>query len=655
MPTQPVDLFPSTSPVSYRKLPEHPDLEQLRRQAKELLRDYQAGELAALEEVERYFHPVPGAELTLAEAQLVLARAYGYQSWPRFKAYIDGVNKGALAEAIRGGDLAEVQNILRRRPELALGTTGEGEQGMVHLAVIHDRPEILRLLLENGANARSGIYPHRESTTALCMAEDRGHEHLVRIILEAELERKRALSCPNVGISPAQEELAALIRDGQTAEALARLQAQPDLLRQCDREGATPLHLAAEVPDETLVQWMFTHGADPNKLDATGNTAADRVVSACGWFKWDKTAEATLIVELLRGKMRETTPLMAVALGDRETLRQIHAATPARLSEGYPWGRGGLLSAATVFRRPEVVKLLLELGLHPDEPIALGRGADDTEDWSWGGPLWRAAAINDLEIATILLDHGADPNANVYASGWPLDRAYQFGHQAMIDLLYARGAKPSPYTVCGSHDLPAGRRLFEEKKDDAVFMREMVWASAFCNNLPLLELVLPRLIALQDQLTATELNWADLLYQPMRMQGPVDFVRPADYQDSNRFTIMRMMLEASGQANARGRLGLTSLHFVAARSGDRGHQLDPEKRNRFAKLLLENGADPALRDEMLCASALGWACRYGRLELVRLLLAHGVPVEEPDTPTWAQPRAHATRHGFTEILTLLGT
>src|SRR5205085_2965617 len=74
-----------------RRLPERPDLEQLRRQAKELLDGYRAGDERAVAEVKRFYRGADPATFALHDAQLVLARNYGYGSWPKLKAYVDGV------------------------------------------------------------------------------------------------------------------------------------------------------------------------------------------------------------------------------------------------------------------------------------------------------------------------------------------------------------------------------------------------------------------------------------------------------------------------------------------------------------------------------------------------------------------------------------
>ena len=64
-------------------LPPHPDLDQLRRQAKDLLRAAQHGDTDAVERL----HAVSN-HLILDSAQLVLAREHGFRSWARLKAEV---------------------------------------------------------------------------------------------------------------------------------------------------------------------------------------------------------------------------------------------------------------------------------------------------------------------------------------------------------------------------------------------------------------------------------------------------------------------------------------------------------------------------------------------------------------------------------------
>src|SRR5579864_7752045 len=50
-------------------------------------------------------------------------------------------------------------------------------------------------------------------------------------------------------------------------------------------------------------------------------------------------------------------------------------------------------------------------------------------------------------------------------------------------------------------------------------------------------------------------------------------------------------------------------------------------------MLLDRGARLDLRDDLLKSTPLGWACRWGRLEMAEVLIGRGALVEEPDTET----------------------
>lgn len=66
------------------RLPARPSLEQLRKQAKELLKDYRAGDALAAERMRAVIPRLAGADqsgVTLADAQFALAREYGFENW----------------------------------------------------------------------------------------------------------------------------------------------------------------------------------------------------------------------------------------------------------------------------------------------------------------------------------------------------------------------------------------------------------------------------------------------------------------------------------------------------------------------------------------------------------------------------------------------
>jgi hypothetical protein len=68
-----------------RPLPPNPNLEKQRKLAKTLARGYWRGYPEAVERV-RALHPNPPApeNFALSDAQLVIARGYGFPSWPQW-------------------------------------------------------------------------------------------------------------------------------------------------------------------------------------------------------------------------------------------------------------------------------------------------------------------------------------------------------------------------------------------------------------------------------------------------------------------------------------------------------------------------------------------------------------------------------------------
>jgi hypothetical protein len=101
-----------------RQLRENPNIDQLKRQAKDLLKAFLAGDPDAVAEVNAHYRRRT-PRFALHDAQLVLARSYGFDSWPKLKAYVEGATIQRLAELVRAGDLDRVRSMLKARPELA--------------------------------------------------------------------------------------------------------------------------------------------------------------------------------------------------------------------------------------------------------------------------------------------------------------------------------------------------------------------------------------------------------------------------------------------------------------------------------------------------------------------------------------------------------
>jgi hypothetical protein len=59
------------------------------------------------------------------------------------------------------------------------------------------------------------------------------------------------------------------------------------------------------------------------------------------------------------------------------------------------------------------------------------------------------------------------------------------------------------------------------------------------------------------------------------------------------------------------------------------------------------------RDALLNSTPLGWACRWGRLDLVTLFLERGADPIEADAALWATPEAWARKMRHDDILAAL--
>lgn len=104
--------------MSVRRLPVVPDLDQLKHQAKDLLRAIRAGDAEALAELrEHHPDPIEPASARLADAQLVLARSYQASSWPRL------VQAVTLVHAIWDDDLDTVRALVTANPNLLVEQT----------------------------------------------------------------------------------------------------------------------------------------------------------------------------------------------------------------------------------------------------------------------------------------------------------------------------------------------------------------------------------------------------------------------------------------------------------------------------------------------------------------------------------------------------
>ena len=125
-----------------RRLPSNPNLDHLKHQAKDLLKEHAASDLAAAQRI-REFHPrftraadaeILAAQLKLSDAQLTIARESGFPSWPRLKRHIEkptlvdqldlphherieDTTFRRAVDLIDAGDVAGLRAYLKRHPK----------------------------------------------------------------------------------------------------------------------------------------------------------------------------------------------------------------------------------------------------------------------------------------------------------------------------------------------------------------------------------------------------------------------------------------------------------------------------------------------------------------------------------------------------------
>ena len=122
------------------KLPARPSLESLRKQAKKLAREIVAGNTDAIARVRAQL-PKAGLPLSQRDAQLVLAREYGFPGWKDLVKEVEQrLGRGlewAVSEArrvIHNNDIEGLRRLLAEYPALLSWTEDENDGGLLGMA-----------------------------------------------------------------------------------------------------------------------------------------------------------------------------------------------------------------------------------------------------------------------------------------------------------------------------------------------------------------------------------------------------------------------------------------------------------------------------------------------------------------------------------------
>ena len=297
-----------------KRLPSNPNLDHLRYQAKDLLRDHAARNPGVAQRI-REFHPrfiratdaeIFDALLSLSDAQLTIGREYGFPSWTRLKRHIekptlsdrlnlphherieDATFRRAV-ELLDAADVAGLREHLNRHPNLA-------RQRVVFEGGNYFRnPTLLEFVAENPV--RRGTLPQNIVQVAKAIldagVEQSALNETLMLVATGSVSRECRMQLPLIGLlcdhgaDPGSaieaaalhgelEALNALIGRGArinlaVAAALGQIEDFRRLLPGADgHERHLALALASQFGRVEIVRLLLDAGEDPNRYNPVG-------------------------------------------------------------------------------------------------------------------------------------------------------------------------------------------------------------------------------------------------------------------------------------------------------------------------------------------------------------------------------------------------
>ena len=251
------------------------------------------------------------------------------------------------------------------------------------------------------------------------------------------------------------------------------------------------------------------------------------------------------------------------------------------------------LTWASQFSHDEVVQILLD------------NGADvNAQGGEYGDALQAASSGGHEKVVKLLLDKGADLEAkDKYDGATPLWRAAGNGHEAVVKLLLDKGADPEAKDKSGATPL---------------------WRAAESGHEAVVKLLLDK---------GADLEVKDKYY------GATPLWRAAE---SGHEAVVKLLLDKGADLGAKDKDGRTSLWWAARN----GHEA-------VVKLLLDKGADLGAKDKYYGATPLWWAAGNGHEAVVKLLLDKGADLEAKDKYYGATPLWRAAESGHEAVVKLL--
>lgn len=402
-----------------RQLPQNPNLEYLKKQAKALQRSTPHGKLA--------------------DAQHRLANEYGFASWAKLKSHVQtqGLSPAELFKAaVCESDPVRVRDLLERYPELTakiddpLPNYGFGQHALFAAVQRSDRATI-DVLLRAGADIRKRTEWWAGGFGVL----DDCDPSLVEFLIErgAVLD---AHSAARLGMLPQLREL---------------VSANPEVVHGRGGDGQTPLHFASTVE---VAEFLLANGADIDARDVDHeSTPAQYMLRVDQKRHYPKDRQDVARYLVSRGC--RTDILMAAALGDTKLVTRHLDSDPAciRMSVSEEWfpkqdpRAGGTIyiwklgahrtahSVARDFGHEEVFQLLLE---RTPEDLKLGLACELGDEAVFQEFLLKnpGAASRLSETDRRKLPNAAQNNNTkavrlMLQAGWPVDTSGEMGATAL--------------------------------------------------------------------------------------------------------------------------------------------------------------------------------------------------------------------------------
>jgi ankyrin repeat protein len=252
---------------------------QLRRQAKELLRAAAAGDEQAMARISTV-----SDRIDLSSAQLVIARAYGFASWPKLRLEVE------RREILDGGDHRRLADLLAEQPGLATTAMEHwsdhplGPSPLSYLAMLRydtargvwrDVPgtgPMAQLLVDTGApvNGQPG-----DTETPLITAASYGDAEVARVLIAAGADLE-ATAAPNAGGVPGGTPLlhAAVFGMTEVLDLLVAAGARIDGIEMAAAAGDLGDWLTADTPEDAQIRALVM-AADHQRL-----LVIDRLIAA---------------------------------------------------------------------------------------------------------------------------------------------------------------------------------------------------------------------------------------------------------------------------------------------------------------------------------------------------------------------------------------